>query len=91
MNEIENVELIRETRELVKGMRADMAKVARNLYYLYSHPETWEGRHDSWGDFLEKEIGLDQGFASRLRTNYEHYVIEGGLSDKQIQGVDHLS
>lgn len=90
MNEIIPSDVVKETRELVKGMRGDLVRIMKNLHYLHERPDVWEGRHDSWGDFVESAIGLDQGFASRLRTIYTHYVIEGGLKEKSLEGVDHF-
>lgn len=48
----------------------------------------WQGRASSFGEYVENECQLSQGYASKLLKAYEHYVLNGGLSRQDIAGVD---
>lgn len=60
---------------------------ATHLLYRIRKEDLWEGHHSSFSDFLE-ECGISRGYASRLLTAYEHFVIEGGVSQRNLQGID---
>lgn len=67
--------------------------VLRPLVYQVWTEKLWEGRFSSFGEYVESPEGLNrsQGYASKLKQVQEHYVIEGGLSEKDISGVDYES
>ena len=64
--------------------------ILRPLVYKVWKENLWEGRFSSFGEYIESPEGLgkSQGYASKLRNVEEHYVIDGGLSQENIAGID---
>lgn len=66
----------------------------RNIYegtallYRIDQEKSWEGQFSSFGEYVEQECQLSQGYASKLLQSWKFYVIDGGLSQAKLNGVD---
>lgn len=67
--------------------RRNLIEGAAYLYQISTN-SLWEGKFSSLGAYVEQECQLSQGYASKLIKAYEHYVVEGGLSQRKIEGTD---
>jgi hypothetical protein len=56
-----------------------------SLLYQIDQEKLWEGNYDSFGEYVEQECQLSQGYASKLLQSWKFYVIEGGLSQAKLQ------
>lgn len=85
MNEITLVEeLVENTRALLNAVRGSSIKIGQNLYEIkQSLP-----KDQDWGDFLRDQFDISEGFASKLMTIHRVFVLEGGVSQEQLEGID---
>lgn len=83
-----HISLLDETVHLFRDFRVSMVKAMTNLHTLKDSGE-WEERYGTWGEFVEDGLGISQGFASKLLTVHRTYLIEGGLDENAIAGVDY--
>lgn len=76
--------LIEQTKQLLNAVRGSSIKIGQNLYELKQglDPET------DWGDFIRDEFDISEGFASKLMTIHRVLVLEGGLSQEKLEGID---
>lgn len=79
--------ILKETAALCKGIRVSLVQVARNLHEISSR-ELWKAEYGSYAEYLEAECQISQGFASKLTGVFSHFVLEGGLSQRKLEGVD---
>lgn len=87
MNEIENDILLKAAR-CFEGVRQ---RISEGMGYLYeiSEKNLWDnGQYSSFSEFCESGCGISKSFASRLLTVYKHYVIEGGVSQRNLELTD---
>lgn len=85
-HEITNTgELIEQTKNLLQAVRGSLIRVAQNLYAIKEQlpPE------QNWGQYVEEEFGISQGFASKLLTVNRVYILEGGVSPEKLEGIDY--
>lgn len=81
------INLIDETLKIFRTVRASMVMAMQKLYEVHS-TDAWKGRYSSFGEFVEDGCGVSQGTASKLLKVYKHYVLEGGVSQRNLEGVD---
>jgi hypothetical protein len=67
------------------------SSVVQAMQYLYQVRESgdWMQVSPTWTDYVKNELEISQGFASKLLSVNKHYLIEGGLSPENIQGIDY--
>lgn len=58
------------------------------LLSTISKDKLWENDYTSFGEYVEQECQISQGYASKLITAYEHYVVQGGLSHAKLSATD---
>ncbi len=87
MNNV-SIPLIEETINIFRGLRVNTLVAMQKLYQLHESGE-WKDKEGNWGSFVEEHLQISQSFASKLLTTYKHYVIEGGMEENQLSGVDH--
>lgn len=82
--------LIEETKDFLRETRVSLMHVARNLHAIKAGEE-WKSlvSNDNWGQFCESELGISPSMASKLMNTYQHFVIEGGIPENQLMGIDH--
>ncbi len=49
----------------------------------------WKESAASWGEYVESELGISPGFASKLDTLYTAWVLNAGLSQDKLAGIDY--
>lgn len=77
-------ELVRETKDLLNAVRGSSIKIGQNLYEIKQQlPEGTD-----WGSFIRDEFDISEGFASKLMTIHRVFVLEGGVSQEKIEGID---
>lgn len=82
--ELTTTELITQTKNLLSAVRGSLIRVAQNLYRIKE--EKAYGEH--FGKFCEDELGVSESFASKLLTVNRVYLVDGGLSPEQVEGID---
>lgn len=80
--------LIDQTKDAFSTMKSSVIWAMQLLYQLRESGE-WEQVSHTWTDFVTDELGLSQGFASRLLSVNRHYLVEGGLSADSLENIDH--
>ena len=66
-------------------------RIAEGMAYLYeiSEKKLWEeGGYGSFGEFCEGSCGISASFGSKLVKVYEHFVVNGKLSQRKLGSVD---
>lgn len=76
--------LVNQTRELLNAVRGSSVRIGQNLYELKSKIPV----DITWGDFLRDEFDISEGFASKLMKIHKVLVLDGGISQEQIEGID---
>lgn len=84
MTELSTNNLIEATRELLNAVRGSSIKIGENLYNI---KQTLEAGTD-WGDFLRDEFDISEGFASKLMSIHKVLVLDGGISQDKLEGID---
>ncbi len=80
--------LIEETRAIFAGVRAGLVKAMQNLHAIKESGE-WTTVASTWGEFLEDQLKISQGFGSKLLTVHNHYLLEANISPEKLEGVDY--
>lgn len=62
---------------------------AMQYLWLVKEEEAWKEVSPTWSDYVSSELDISQGFASRLLSVNNHYLIKGGLAPENIEGIDH--
>ncbi len=76
--------LIRETKDLLNAVRGSSIKIGENLYTIKQNLE----QGTDWGDLIRDEFDISESFASKLMSIYKGFVIDGGVSREQLEGID---
>lgn len=79
-----NTNLVEETRQLLNAVRGSSIKIGQNLYELR---DTLDPQTD-WATFIRDEFDISDSFASKLITIHRVLVLEGGLSQEKLEGID---
>lgn len=82
--------LLDNTIAIFKSVRLSMVHAMINLHEIKT-TELWRDRFGSWGEFVESPdgLGISQGFASKLLTTANHYLIEGKVSPEKLEAIDY--
>ncbi len=80
--------LLQETKDAFSKLKGSVVEAMQLLYKVRESGE-WQSVSETWTDYVRDELDISQGFASRLISVNNHYLIEGGLSPENIEGIDH--
>lgn len=79
--------ILRECSEAFKAARRSVYEGAALLYQI-DQTNAWEGHFGSFSEYVEQECQLSKGYASKLLQSWEYYVVNGGVSPRNLVGVD---
>lgn len=77
-------EKVEETRNLLNAVRGSSIRIGQNLFEIKQSLEPGT----SWGDYLRDTFDIGESFASKLMTIHRVLVLEGGISQEAIEGID---
>lgn len=80
--------LLLKTKEAFAGVRSSIVEAMECLYQV-KEQSAWESVADTFGEYVEQELGISQSFASKLLTVNRIYVIEGGVSQDKLKNIDY--
>lgn len=80
--------LLENTKKAFESVRSSVV-VAMQYLYQVKEEEAWTEVSGSFSEYVEAELGISQGFASKLLSVNQHYLIEGGYSPENIEGFDY--
>lgn len=80
--------LLQETKEIFSTLRSGIVVAMQKLYEV-NRSEAWKEVSENWGDYVEGELGISHGFASKLLTTNRVYLVEGGLAPEKLEGIDY--
>lgn len=80
--ELTTTDLVNQTKQLLNAVRGSSIKIGENLYNIKQQVQT------DWGDFLRDEFDISEGFASKLMSIHKSFVIDGGISQEKLEGID---
>lgn len=80
--------VLEQCKNSFKQIRVNLIEATEALYRIKSE-ELWKETCSSFGEFVEQELQITQSFASKLLSNWQAYVIEGGVQKDELQGVDY--
>lgn len=84
MNTHITTDLIEQTRSLLNAVRGSSIKIGENLYNIKNILEAGT----DWRDFLRDEFDIGESFASKLMSIHRVLVVEGGISQEKLEGID---
>lgn len=58
------------------------------LLYQIQENKLWEGQYSSFSEYVEQECQIGKSQASKLIQAWKYYVIEGGVSQNKLTGID---
>ena len=79
--------LLEQAKEIFSTFRETTIEAAQVLYRIKTE-EAWVGIADNFGAFVEQELQISQGFASKLVSVWKHYTIDNDVPVLHLQGVD---
>ncbi len=79
--------LLTETKQAFAKVRSSVVDAMQKLYQVKESGE-WQAVASSFGEYVESELQISQGFASKLLTVNEHYLL-AGVSQEKIAGIDY--
>lgn len=83
-----HVDALKKAEECFSDVRQRIAEGMKLLHQISTN-ELWkDGGYSSFNEYVEQGCGISAGFASKLVKVYQHYVIEGGVSQRNLQQVD---
>lgn len=82
--ELTNTILIDQTRDLLNAVRGSSIKIGENLYTIKQNLEAGV----DWADLLRDEFDISESFASKLMSIHKVLVVEGGISQEKLEGID---
>lgn len=80
--------LLDKTRKSFATVRSSIVEAMQFLWQV-KETEAWKESYESFGEYVEQDLGISQGFASKLGTINKTYLLEGGLSPEKLEGIDH--
>lgn len=86
MNEL-STNVLRDAAQCFQNARRSVYEGAALLYRIRKE-SLYEGQFSSFGEYIETECQLSPGYVSKLLTAWEYYVVEGGVSPRNLEGVD---
>lgn len=81
-------DLLARCSEAFKRLRTSVWEAAGLLYQVREENAAGADLR-AFSRYVEQDLGVSRGFASKLLKAYEHFVIEGGVSLAKLQGLDH--
>ncbi len=78
-------DFVRETIDLVKQIETRFLELGARLYRIREE-KLWENTYTSYQEFLDS-AHINPGHASILASIHKHYVVDGGVQFKTLQGV----
>ena len=83
-----DAELLLDTRDSFRDVKSSIVRAMRNLYEVHERG-SWATVATSWSEYVESDLGISQGFASKLLSVNRHYLVEGGFYPENIEGIDY--
>lgn len=80
--------ILEQCKRSFQDVRANLIEATEALYLIKSE-ELWKSECSSFGEFCEQELQISQSFASKLLSNWQHYVMDGHLHKDDLVGVDY--
>jgi hypothetical protein len=84
MEELTTQGLIEQTKNLLHAVRGSSIKIGENLYLLKQGVEVGT----NWGDMIRDEFDISESFASKLMSIHKAFVLDGGISQEKLEGID---
>lgn len=82
-------DILEVTRDAFSAVRSSIVEAMQYLWRV-KETEAWkEAGYESFGEYVEQDLGISQGFASKLGTINRTYLIEGGILPEKLEGIDH--
>lgn len=82
-----SVEILKDAADCFKSARRNVYEGAKLLHRIYEE-NYWEGQYSSFGEYVETECQLSKGYASKLLQAWQYYVVDGGVSPRNLESVD---
>jgi hypothetical protein len=82
MNQLE------KTKKLFENVRSSIVQAMQALHKV-KESEQWKEVAPTFGEYVEQELGISQGFASKLLGNNQTYLLEGQVSPEKLAGIDY--
>lgn len=76
---------LRDTIDLVKQIETRFLELGARLYRIKTD-ELWSGGYESFQEFLDT-ARINPGHASILVSIHKHYIVDGGVPQKELAGV----
>lgn len=86
MTLVEQSLVLEKCRQLFQSARGSVVQAMPLLHKIYKE-KIYESQYNSFGEYVD-ECGIDRGFASRLITVFEHYVIANGVKIELLNSVN---
>jgi hypothetical protein len=80
--------ILEEAKEKFGKFRESVVDAMAVLYDVHVGG-AWKEVADTWGQYVESELQISQGFASKLLTTYTHYCITNDFAPEKLIGVDY--
>lgn len=82
--------LLEETKTAFEAVKGCTLVAMQRLHQVHA-TEAWKAVADSFGAYVEGELGISQSFASKLLSVAKHYLVQGNLSPDKLAGIDYES
>ena len=80
--------LLEQTKEAFERVRFSVVGAMVALAKVKAE-DAWSEVAQSWGEYVEGELGISQSFASKLLSVHSHYISEGAVSPEKLIGIDY--
>lgn len=80
--------LLEQTKKAFADVRSSVIVAMQKLYQV-KEEGAWESVASSWGEYVESELGISQGFSSKLLSVNKHYLLEANISPEKIENIDY--
>lgn len=80
--------LLREVKIAFDSYRGSTLVAMQKLWEV-KESGVWQELSPTWSEFVESELGISQGFASKLLSVHKTYVLDGGYSQEKLAGIDY--
>lgn len=81
-------QVLQRAQECFSGVRQRIAEGMEYLYIIQADKLWDNGQYSSFGEYVEQGLGISEGMASKLIKTYKHYILNGSLSQRNLEGVD---
>lgn len=80
--------LLEQTKKAFADVRSSVVVAMQKLYQV-KEESAWESVASSWGEYVESELGISQGFSSKLLSVNKHYLLEANIAPEKIENIDY--